>query len=289
MEATVVTRIADPKAHWTRQLAAFLPEFMEQHPVLSAFHPPASVVFYGSTTTGIDDDLSDLDVWLLLPDAGLAELDAASETRFFEFKLNGKAGHLTAHDVQQFSAKLRHCEMDTIRHLRSAVAMTDPAQTAGNLIRLARKPMRQEVSDAFFFHHYVEMRSEHRACDNPIERGDPVALLLSMTKTIAHALRAAMVLDGQPYPYDKWLLRAAMQTPTGRLLAHRIERILDHLGQGQLRVSGPGREHPIGQELRNVRQILIEAAHAKGNHAPWLEKWYLHMDQARDAIVEIEW
>ena len=99
--------------------------------------------------------------------------------------------------------------------------------------------MREEVRRAWFRYHYVEMRGEHRAADNPIERGDSVAVLQAMTQTLSHALRAAVVLDGQPYPYIKWLAHAAFQTPTGKRLAPRVAELLDCLACDALRLPGP--------------------------------------------------
>jgi hypothetical protein len=270
-------------------LGEFLPPYFQQHPVLSRFHGRASAVLHGSTTMEIDDAFSDLDLWLLLPEADVADLDAAAGTRFFEFELEGKAGHLIATSLKAFRERVRRCEMDTIYQLRGAEIITDASGAAGEMICLARRPMREEVSKALFFYHYVEMRSEHRACDNPMERGDPVAVLLSLPKVLAHALRAAMVLDGQVYPYDKWLYRAAAATPTGRLLAPSVEKILDLLAADRLRFDGPESEHPIGLELRAIRRILIEAAQARGVREPWLREWWLHMDQAQAAFDSVRW
>lgn len=283
------TREEDTRRRWVRRLTEFLPEYLEQHPILSSFHGRASAVLHGSTTMGIDDAFSDLDLWFLLPAAAAGELDAAAGTRFFEFQLDGKQGHLNTEPVEAFSERLRRCDMDAICQLRGAEIITDGTGAAGQMIRLARRPMRKEVSEALFFYHYVEMRGEHRACDNPMERGDPVGFLLSLPKVIAHALRAAMALDEQPYPYDKWLYRAASRTPTGRLLAASVEKILDLIGAGKLRFEGPESAHPVSQELRVVRRILIEAAQAKGIREPWLTQWWLHMNQAKAAMEYVRW
>jgi hypothetical protein len=279
----------DLKRPWRRRLADFLPGYLDGHPVLSPFRARASVILHGSTTMGIDDDFSDLDLWLLLPAAATAELCAAAGTRFFEFRLDGKQGHLNAESTAAFAGRAHGCHMDTIYQLRSAEIITDNTGAGGELIRLARRPMREEVSQAFFFYHYVEMRGEHRACDNPIQRSDPVALLLSLPKVIAHALQAAMVLDGQPYPYDKWLYRAAGGTPTGRLLTPSVGKVLDLLAAGHLRTGPPESDHPVSLELRVIRRILVEAAQAKGIREPWLTQWWLHMHQAQAAIQNVRW
>jgi hypothetical protein len=277
------------RRHWVTRMSEFLPTFLEEHPALSRFHREASIVFHGSTMMGIDDDASDLDFWLLLPAARMGDFDAASESRFISLTCDGKEGHLNAESVEEFAARVDRCDMDALYQLRNAVVMSDNTDRAEDLIALARRPMRKEVADAFFFYHYVEMRGEHRACDGPMERTDPMGVLLSLPKTIAHALRAAMVLDGEPYPYDKWLHRAAVETPTGAALGPHIDAILDRLAENDLRFEGPESANPIGRELRVIRLLLIEAAEAKGNNAPWLRRWWMHMTQARDAIRDVRW
>jgi hypothetical protein len=261
---TDTTPEEDPKRYWTQELRRFLPGLLEEHPILSKFHQQASVIFYGSTTMGIDDEFSDLDLWFLLSADDLRKLDAAGGTRFFEIKVDGKPGHLTAEAAEEFAADIHQCHMDKIYQLREAEIMTDHTGTAVELVQVARRPMPKNVSEAFFFYHYVEMRGEHRSCDNPIERADPAALLLAMAKTITHAMRAAMVLHHQPYPYDKWLHRAAMATPTGRQVGAIVDRICNLLATDALHLQMSQHKHPINVELMGIRQVLIQSAEENG-------------------------
>jgi len=279
----------DSAGCWEQRLAEYLKSHFETHEVLSKFHRRASTVLHGSTTMGIDDECSDLDLWFLLPEADLAELDAVSRTRFFAIEVDGKEGHLNAEPLSEFTERFHRCHMDRVFQLRNAIAIFDETGCAERLITAAQNPMRPEVGSAFFFYHYVEMRGEHRACDNPMNRHDPVALLLSLPKVVAHALRAAITLDGEPYPYDKWLYWAAQKTPTGRLIVPHVERIVGLLSQGLLRFEGNESDHPISLELKKIRSALIESSRAKGNDAPWLIQWWRYMNQARDAIQDVRW
>ena len=268
-------RAEDPKRHWAKRLNESLPEFLENHPVLRRFYGNAGIVLHGSTTLGIDDSFSDLDVWILMEESDLARLDAISETRFFDrnrteeinrpltpkFKLDGKIFHLNAESIEDFSNRIKKCDIPLIFELRNAACILDNLGTTEHLIAHARKPMREDVSLAFFFHHYVEMRGYHRDCDNPMERGDPLAVLFSLSVVLTHAHRAAMILDAEPYPYQKWLHYAAIRTPTGNRVTKRAERILDLLVDDYLRFEGPERDNAISHELRHIRGILIEAAH----------------------------
>jgi hypothetical protein len=247
------------------------------------------VLLHGSTTRGIDDPYSDLDVWIFLPASRLPELDAAAGTRFFAFDLDGKPGHFTAEPAEEVAQRVRRCDFPLIVELRVAAILADPRGEAASLVRVARQPMREEVRRAWLRYHYVEMRGEHRAADNPIERGDAVAVLQALSQTLSHALRAAMVLDGEPYPYVKWLAHAAFQTPTGLLLASDVTEILDLLARDALRLPGPEKGHPLSGKLREIRLLLVDAARAQGIDEPWLNEWWLHMVQARDGIRAVEW
>ena len=293
---TEFTPKIEKKDYWVRELKKFIPKFLKQHPILNNFYENASVILHGSLTLGFDDLFSDIDLWFLIPEEELVEIKNVSESLFFEIEVNKKPGHLNAESIEDFSRCLyqlknyyNQTDMDIVYQLRNAEIVLDKSGRGSELIKVACKPMNKEVGDLFFYFHYVEMRSEHRACDNPMERRDPIGFLLSLPKVIAHALRAAMVLDGQPYPYDKWLYYAASQTPTGKKLVPSIEKILNLIAKDNLRFKGSESDHPISQELRVIRRILVETAQVKGNNSPWLEKWWLFMTQPRDLIKNIGW
>ena len=286
----------DSKDYWVKKLQKFIPEFLKQHEILKNFHEKASVLLHGSLTLGFDDPFSDIDLWYLLPEEELIQLEKISGTLFFEIEVSDKPGHLNAESIEEFSRRFHQLrnsndkhDMDIVFQLRNAEIVIDRTGIGNELITSACQPMRKEVSDCFFFYHYIEMRGEHRASDNPMERHDPVGVLLSLPKTLAHALRAAMVLDNEPYPYDKWLYYAASKIPIGKKLIPSINKIIDLMASDGLRFEGSEAENPISTELRVIRKILIEEARAKGNDSPWLEKWWLYMTQALDKIREIHW
>ena len=274
---------------WTKKLREWLPAFLAEHAALAPCRAACSIALHGSLMLGLDDPFADYDLWLLLGDEELAALDARSPTRFFGFRLDGREGHLIAISLSDFSNRIARCDMDTLFQLRRAAIVTDPDGTLAEQQRIALSPMPESVRKTFAKYHYIEMRRDHRACDNPMERHDAVAVLLSLPKTMAHALRAAMILDAEPYPYDKWLYHTARHTPTGLRLEPSIDRIVAFLGSGLLHFEGREREHPISQELRVIRQVLIDESNRKGCGGEWLQSWWLFLDESRQEMANVRW
>jgi len=276
-------------ARWRAALAEFSPAFLRSHAVLAGFSETAGVVLYGSTAFGVDDAVSDLDLWLVLSAAELRQLDAVSSTRFFEFELNSKPGHFTAVDEESLTQRVRKCDMPLIAELRHASPIADPRDMVRPLIGSASLPMPQDVRRAFFQYHYIEFRSDDRAADHPLDRGDPVAVLQAHMAALAHALRAAMVLDGLPYPYSKWLYRDAVAAPTGAKMATNVQELIDLVGSGALRDPAGSDSHPLSAKMKQIRLVLIQCAQQAGIIEPWLQKWWLHIPAARAGIMSVQW
>ena len=281
--------IDDPSAQWTARLREFLPAFLVEHPVLGRFADRGDAVLHGSTTFGFDDEVSDLDLWLLLPEASLPEVDAVSDTRFFGFELDGKEAHINAESAEQFAQGVGRCDMVRIAELRPAEVISAGLGVAAGLIQRARQPMREHVRRGLFCHHYVELRGFHRNCDNPMFRGDAAAVLLTLGLTLTETLRCALILDGRPYPYEKWLRFFAARTPTGRAIVEQIDALLDRLSPELLRRTGAAAEHPINLALHAMRDTLVDAARESGIDEPWMRRWWLHMTQARAIPGTLTW
>jgi hypothetical protein len=264
------------------------PELCERHPALGAA-ARWSVMWHGSMTRGIDDELADLDLWCLGRASDVRGLDAASPTRFFSFDHRGRHGHLNVESFDDFDARIRGCDLPLIAELRSARIVADPEGRAAALAARASVAMPEDVRAAWFRFHYVEHRGEHRSMDNSGARGHPVALLLAGANCLREALRAAMVVDGQPYPYDKWLHPEAMATPTGAALAPCVERLLDVLASDSLRAALPEASHPVVQALKEMRGVLVARARETGLHGDYLDRWWLHMTVVRQGIRAVRW
>ena len=77
---------------WAQRLRDFLPGFAAGDDVLSTLRGHWSVLLHGSTAAGVDDAVSDLDPWALVPAGAQPEHDRRSPSRFHAFSLDGKKG-----------------------------------------------------------------------------------------------------------------------------------------------------------------------------------------------------
>lgn len=279
----------DPRLVWAEKLKVYLPALMVEQRILAEYADRTAILLHGSTCRGVDDPFSDLDLYVLLRAEDLADFDRRSPIRFYEFVLDGKKGHWNAHALEEFAARTDRCDMALISELRTSITLHNQLDGVQTLLDSAKSPVRPEVQRAFFFYNYYQMRNFHRASDNPMERGDGLAVLFSLSQTIAYALRAALILDGEPYPYEKWLRREALRHPTGVKLAPHVDAILAAIAEDTLRLAGPERHNPLSQSLRQMRQILIDAARAEGIDEPWLTQWWLYINQAETATADVRW
>jgi hypothetical protein len=219
----------------------------------------------------------------------VAEIDLVSPTRFFGFEHRGRPGHLNVESTERFIERVSACDLALIAELRLSRVLADTSGVGVDLRERALRTMPEDVRRAWFQQHYVAYRGAHRGVDNPAARGHSVAVLLAGAECLAHALRAAMVLDGTPYPYDKWLYPDSLTTPTGKAVAPSVGKFLDQVAQGSLRTAAPEASHPIVQALKELRAILIDRARATGLDGEYLDRWWLHMDAVRRGISEVRW
>ncbi len=279
----------DAGSVWSEKLRMNLSALLSTHPALVALQDRATILLHGSTCRGVDDAFSDLDLYFVLSAVDLAELDRQSSTRFFDFVLDGKPGHFNALALEESARRIDRCDLPLIAELRTGIPIWERLDPVTLLLDLARRPMRAEVQRAFCFYHNYQMRSSHRAADNPMERGDGVAVLLAVAQTVAHALRMALILDGVAYPYEKWLHREALHHPIGQRIAPAIAQILQSAQEGALLIAGPERANPISQSLREIRAIVVDAARSRGIDEPWLTQWWFYIDQAERSIQDVSW
>lgn len=114
----------DAALHWTNRVSECIPGFVREHPALGPFADRGDLILTGSTTLDVVDEHSDLDLELVLPDEAVAEVDAASPTRYIEFHLDGKPGSVIVESSEVWNDRIDACDMPLIAELRRAVVIT---------------------------------------------------------------------------------------------------------------------------------------------------------------------
>ena len=64
---------------------------------------------------------------------------------------------------------------------------------------------------------------------------------------------------------------------------------MGHLAADMLRLPGPEADNQLSKELKAFRIVLVDAARRRGVDEPWLERWWLYIDQARAATFGLRW
>lgn len=258
-------------------------------PVLGHLPGEYCIVLHGSAARGIDDKVSDLDYWLVIDEPSLTKFDAMCPSRFVEVEIEGKPGHMNPILFAEFNAAFTSPKFEIINELRCAIALYDPRGSFAEVKRRAQLPVNDAVRRVAFFECYVEMRAAHKSVDNPMDRHDAWATLSGVVGTIQYAMKCALILDGRPWPYGKWLHVETRKCPTGQRIVPSIERVLNLLAEGRQALLGPERENAISKELKIIRSTLVDRARETGIDEPWLNKWWLYIDEARAAVQSVEW
>jgi len=244
------------------------------------------VIWYGSRARGVDDAAADVDLWMLVSEDEREAVRTAAGTLFFPLTVDGVTGHVTVKTTDELAAAFAGpCDLPMIFELRHAMLVQDEHAAAQGLLDRAKRPMPEAVRRAWFMHHYVEMRGEHRAADSPMRRGDAMAVLLAVARTLEQAMRASIVLGGEPYPYHKWLRTRLDDRP----IAATVDRVLACIEAGWTRRAGDENDNAITADLRAIRAVLVDGAKSNGVDEPWLDRWWYHIDAARRVVSDASW
>lgn len=275
---------------WVSKSKEYFAHFIKKNDILRAIEKSITIVLHGSTTLNIDDPHSDLDYWLLLDDKEYEKFITITEQSFIPLEIDGKEGHINPLRTRDLEACFSNqINMVLANEISSSIIIEDRKNVFDRFIKLSKKPISEQVKYAFFFHNYVEMRSYHRSCDNPMERNDRFAVLYSIMNTIKYAFQSAFVLDNSTYPYEKWLYVLAGFSETPKSLIENVDRIIQEIMTNPESLYGPENDNKISYELRGIRSKLIEKARQEGINELWLEKWWRYIDKSRNILNEVCW
>ena len=275
---------------WVNSAKSYFTRCIHKNEILRSLDKNITIVLHGSTTRNIDDPHSDLDFWLVLNDDEDEKFRSITEQSFIPVEIDGKPGHINPLRIRDLGACFSNqINMVLANEVSDSIVIEDKKNVFDRFIALSRRPLSDAVKYAFFFYNYVGMRGYHRSGDNPIERNDRFAALYNIMSTIKYAFQAAFVLDNRTYPYEKWLYVFANRSDTPKTLIEHVDNIIEELTTNPSSLFGPEKDNKISQQLRIIRNKLIEKAQQEGIDELWLEKWWLYMDKASNAVNDVHW
>jgi hypothetical protein len=239
----------------------------------------AALLLVGSRGAGYHDDTSDLDLWIV----GDRERLTPDEAR--EYDSTGQVfvdrgdyeAHWTFYDAADLAGQFQAGHDERLwTFLNSRAIAGDDTRVAAMRCKFARYP--PPVAEAklrWLMGRVLAIKGSLRHA----RRGDP-ATTVAVAAEIAQCLwKMCCLAERRPFPYSKWLARAATEMRMGRSLCPRIDRAMTHVGEV---VARP--DVTTHREWTPVRELeaCIELAPSILRDLGWDEEW---LDSPTPAIA----
>jgi hypothetical protein len=233
-------------------------DFVWSLPLANRIRREAAVVLVGSLPAGLSDELSDVDLDLIVPaglfrrlyapywtavDKGKIEILNPRARLFDEYPITNLPhletthGHIHVKNLATIRSRIPRDD-ETRWIYANSLALADPAGVHRRLKRTASdypQKMLQRRRAAELF----AAKGDYYGIKLPLDRRDAGAVGLIAGSAINHILRYACLCDGKPYPYLKWLIRVGTQTRLGGLIADEVWQILEEARQDPPRQTKP--------------------------------------------------
>ncbi len=270
-----------------------------------------AVAVTGSAALGWEDEFSDVDVFVLVPQEDSAAIDGyyrqaieqgrvivhPPTLRYNEFPygcIPGTNVHYMLRTFEEAEEQLARYYDGAMWVHGTSVVLHDPSGRYARLRAATSYP--EEVWRAKRRDLYIAIANASDAASNPLRRGDWAVVMLTFADAVMYALRLCCLLERRPFPYEKGLMRAAAETEVGRALRPLIKALLAELRRPEIRRTETAirsdrynadlEQYPLHVLWRQVRACLEEwgqrpgpgagAGHGEGDgeneHGPGIER-----------------
>ena len=251
---------------------------------------PYAVALTGSRACGYQTDSSDYDFEVLCDDDTFRDLavclgkDPESRGITLPGFRTGKDPDIdvTVHRWTDVERAIKRWNDESMWIWSHAKRIEDPLNRLSDLKKLTGaypKGVLEEKIQAHFlrdFHLSVHGITYHRDSDNLF------SVVHALSAKVAEYCRLCCLLDGKPFPYDKWLLRACEETTTGEIIApwlHQVITTVSSLG-GTIESNWEVIQGAVKLIDTDACDVLEERLIAWGISASWLENAYDYIEEA---------
>lgn len=243
------------------------------------------IVFHGSITAGIDDKYTDLDMWLIINSNTYSDF-IAKNGHFFDFEIEKKWGHINIENLELFKHRVLNCDFPLIYELRNSYFIQGNKDVL-SVYKTSQKEIRKEITENHFLYNYALARNWQKSLENVLRRDDKVSLLLTISRFIEYTLKAAIIINREPYPYKKWLHYAANKIDSCSSLVNEIYLLIDIIEQkGFLGDKKDIEDNVLFKSMENIKISLKDLATQNNIESPIIEKWYLYIEQIDNLIKD---
>ena len=226
-------------------LRHFIHEKLLQRPELTECQNRLAIVLAGSRAIGYHTSTSDYDLLGLCDaptyarflrntghDPSVAGIDISVDRKEAEQTL-GREVDFAVYEADRIQHAFQEFNDVVLWIWTNAQAIVDPCHAVSGLQAsfgsYPRDVLEQKLKEHFLrdFHLSVHGLTYHPESRNVF------AVLNTMTSKIGEYCKMCCLLDGKPFPYEKWLLRACADTRLGERLVPIFERVLTTLSSLQ--------------------------------------------------------
>lgn len=260
-------------------LDAYLRERVVPHPLLRPYLAEATACLTGSSSIGLWDEYSSLDVHLVLPDVEhtqlanrLREERLWNPARDFRLRLEDRepfrrfpSAVITILSASQLAQEFRFELPVALWIYGNAVVLQDPAGMLEAAVHIGNQQFAAVLNDLRCEHYYRFRQARHDLLPRIAPQRQETVLAIKRGEAAREALRLAFLADGKCYPYDKLLEPVAeRETRSGKhlvtavhaLIAARDAEVVAHAG-------------------KVLRDRVVFALQQGGVSEQWLEQWWL--------------
>jgi hypothetical protein len=240
-------------------------------PFWDKHHKKLAVSIVGSVGAGLDDEYSDIDVYVLLRESDsmaiyevckhgykTGSVDVLNPRAFQldEFpmlKLRDLHGHINPIVFESIETNVRSFN-DVERWIcLNSITLHDPARMAASLKSEAAVYPFQILNRKLIRHRWM-VHDFLWSTKVPLERGQKKAVSLLCANGISNLLKLCILNEGNPYPYDKWLYDVAIQTPLGELTRQYVDLLFEEIHRPNIVVEVPDQyAEPEGRNVEYER------------------------------------
>ena len=136
----------------------------------------------------------------------------------------------------------------------NAKILFDPANRVETLQRSVTGYPRDVLERKLRAHYLTDFHLSVHGITYRYESQNVFSVVHALGAKIAGFCRLCCLLDGKPFPYEKWLLRACQETTTGSLLSPHLERALGNVTR-------------LGDDLVERSELVKQAVYALDTEA----------------------